>query len=173
MNNPDYGYVKFTGDYSKLKSMGFTFQKLFANNYMQWEKDHFRVWKGGHDITHDEYNLFKLISFIENNPLVEVRSSMFNNELLGYRCVKMYRPIETNRHNYDYVEETEEISELFRNYYLRMHEYVELKKQTGVDNKDMRPEPMGDFFVISTEAVEMVKVLKDLGWYELAYHSEE
>ena len=41
------GYVKFTGDYSKLKGMGFTFQKLFANNYMQWERNSFRVWKKG------------------------------------------------------------------------------------------------------------------------------
>lgn len=29
--------LAFHGDYSALKGMGFTFQKLYAGNYMQWE----------------------------------------------------------------------------------------------------------------------------------------
>lgn len=44
-------YIKFTGDFSKLKTMGFTFQRLYANNYMQWCNDDTRVWKKGSDVT--------------------------------------------------------------------------------------------------------------------------
>lgn len=46
-------YIKFTGDYSKLKTMGFTFQRLYASNYMQWCNDDTRVWKKGSDVTLD------------------------------------------------------------------------------------------------------------------------
>ena len=67
----DQGYLKFTGDYKKLKSMGFEFQKLYANNYMQWHKNHFRVWKKGSDITHDEYDLYQLVKFLQTNPKVK------------------------------------------------------------------------------------------------------
>jgi len=47
-----YKYIKFTGDYAKLKSMGYKFQRLFAGNYMQWCKDdEYRVWKKGAELT--------------------------------------------------------------------------------------------------------------------------
>ena len=61
------GYVKFTGDYSKLKSMGYTFQRLYAANYMQWNRGDLRVWRKGSDITHDEFNLYDFISFMRSN----------------------------------------------------------------------------------------------------------
>jgi hypothetical protein len=55
-----YKFIKFTGDYSKLKSMGYEFQRLYANNYMQWSKPSngewsptTRVWKKGADVTMD------------------------------------------------------------------------------------------------------------------------
>ena len=55
-----HNYIKFTGDYSKLKSMGYEFQSLFASNYMQWSKrsdgEHSpttRVWKKGAEVTMD------------------------------------------------------------------------------------------------------------------------
>ena len=46
-------YIKFTGEFGKLKSMGFEFQKLYASNYMQWCNDETRVWKKGCDVTMD------------------------------------------------------------------------------------------------------------------------
>lgn len=50
-------YIRFTGKYSKLKSMGYEFQKLFAGNYMQWGHDElgFRVWKRGAELTIDRF----------------------------------------------------------------------------------------------------------------------
>ena len=55
-----YKYIKFIGDYSKLKTMGYEFQKLFANDYMQWSKRSdgeysptTRIWKKGAEVTMD------------------------------------------------------------------------------------------------------------------------
>jgi hypothetical protein len=47
------GYVKFTGDYSRLKELGYGFQKLYAANYQQWNKGPVRVWRKGTDVTFD------------------------------------------------------------------------------------------------------------------------
>lgn len=49
-------YLKFTGDYAKLKSMGYTFQKLFARNYQQWNNGIFRIWRKGTEVTCDRTN---------------------------------------------------------------------------------------------------------------------
>jgi hypothetical protein len=49
----DAKLIRFTGDYSKLKNMGFVFQKLYASNYMQWSHEDagIRIWKAGKDLT--------------------------------------------------------------------------------------------------------------------------
>lgn len=36
--------IKFTGDFKKLKPMGFTFHKLYAHNYKVYEKNEVWVW---------------------------------------------------------------------------------------------------------------------------------
>jgi len=46
-------YLKFTGEYNQLKSLGFEFQKLYANDYLQWSKEEVRVWKKGAQVTID------------------------------------------------------------------------------------------------------------------------
>ena len=80
INGRPYKYIKFIGDYSKLKSMGYGFQKLFANNYMQWSKHSgneyspsTRIWKKGTDVTIDqltnyEGSFFELYTSGENLP---------------------------------------------------------------------------------------------------------
>ena len=46
--------LKFIGSYKDLKPNGFEFQRLYANNYMQWCKEidgqTIRVWKKGNDV---------------------------------------------------------------------------------------------------------------------------
>lgn len=69
---PKHGFVKFTGDYTQLKKLGFRFQKLYARNYMQWEKDGFRVWKRGGDITWDDFCLYRLLKFMETHEIPNV-----------------------------------------------------------------------------------------------------
>lgn len=46
-------YVRFTGEFSHLKKMGYEFQKLYASNYQQWHNQGIRVWRRGTDITMD------------------------------------------------------------------------------------------------------------------------
>lgn len=59
-------YIRFTGKYGDLKKQwGFGFQRLYANNYMQWCNGDVRVWKKGGDVTVDgwtnyEYPMFCL-----------------------------------------------------------------------------------------------------------------
>jgi len=72
-------YIKFVGDYSKLKSMGYEFQKLFAGNYMQWCKrsdgkfsSSTRIFKKGAEVcldrlTNYEGSFFELYMDYKNN----------------------------------------------------------------------------------------------------------
>jgi len=46
-------YVKFTGKYAELNKLGYKFQKLYANNYQQWNKKDYRIWRKGSEVTHD------------------------------------------------------------------------------------------------------------------------
>jgi len=55
-------YVKFTGKYAELKKLGYEFQKLYARNYLQWNKEDLRVWKVGAEVTNDSWgSLFGII----------------------------------------------------------------------------------------------------------------
>lgn len=87
--------IRFVGKYAELKNMGFTFQKLFAGNYMQWSKGHIRVWKYGEDVTIDmltnfEGNFLKILLANKQNkvPLLPVdkesgRVIVYQNEVTG------------------------------------------------------------------------------------------
>jgi len=152
----DYGYVKFTGDYSKLKSMGFTFQKLYASNYMQWERLGFRVWKKGGDITHDRVSLFKLIKFLRTNPIVR-RTDKF------ITFFKFYSDEANNV--YDYYPLTDE----------NVKRMTDNNKLWGADAYDENNPPpyLGDYEHFKIEAMELLQEFKDLGLYELAYYPQE
>jgi hypothetical protein len=50
----DY-FVKFTGEYCQLKTLGYSFQHLYAGNYQQWNKKDLSVWRKGEDVTHDKF----------------------------------------------------------------------------------------------------------------------
>jgi len=65
-----YKYIKFIGDYSKLMSMGYEFQKLYASNYMQWSKQSdgewsptTRIWKKGTEVTMDALTNYEGVFF--------------------------------------------------------------------------------------------------------------
>lgn len=51
--------IKFTGKFKDLKSMGFTFHKLFARNYKVYEKKKVWIWvhRGGYVEIQDFYGL--------------------------------------------------------------------------------------------------------------------
>jgi len=164
-NKSERGYVKFTGDYSKLKSMGFTFQKLFAGNYMQWEKNGFRIWKKGAELEHNDYNLFKLITFLRTNP--ELRSWDSNpNGIRGaktYSFYKFYSDPDNNIFDY-YPSDAANIKRMADN-----------MKLWGADNHDPdNPPPyLGDSVCIGDAQLDFLRELNDMGWYELSYYPED
>lgn len=160
-NREERGYVKFTGDYSKLKGMGFTFQKLYAGNYMQWEKNHFRIWKKGSDITHDSYDLFKLISFLETKPLLKKHE--FKDGRVSYSMFKFYTNPAENI--YDYFAFTEE----------NLNRHIQHMKDVSAyiaDKSLPEPEYLGDWEWVDEKTLAFIKELKDMGWYELDYYPE-
>lgn len=42
--------IKFTGDFKKLIPMGYRFTKVWANNYICYQKEQVYIWKKGKDI---------------------------------------------------------------------------------------------------------------------------
>lgn len=164
--NDEYGYVKFLGDYSKLKSMGFTFQKLYANNYMQWSKDGFRIWKKGGDITHDDYNLFKLIRFMRTNPVMRTWDSNPNGNRgeKTYSFYKFYSDPDENI--YDYYPADEENRQKYLD---NMHLYSE----AGGYDENNPPPYLGDSICIGQKQLDFLQELNKMGWYELAYYPED
>lgn len=145
------GYVKFTGDYSMLKSMGFTFQKLFASNYMQWCRDGLRIWKKGSDITHDSYDLYKLIKFLRTEP------DLRNYKTGNFGAYQFYS--DPDRNIYDYYPVTEENIKKYR-------DNMELWSSKEYD-EDNPPPYLGSMFSISKDVIEQLQELNKLGWYEL------
>jgi len=99
------GYVKFTGDFSKLKKRGYKFQRLYAWNYMSWSKGDLIIWKRGTEICSGDHDLFKLISFLETNPQVKLYP-----KLNGMAIYKLYSDVKTNEYKYaPYNEESQKI----------------------------------------------------------------
>ncbi len=154
----EFGYVRFTGKYAQLKSMGFSFQKLYASNYMQWAKDGFRIWKKGSDITHDSIDLYKLIVFLKTNP--ETRS--YNDgERIGF--YKFYSDPDNNV--YDYYPMTDE----------NRQRYKEFMRAFAADDYDEEnpPEYLGDTISVSMDVINQLKEWETMGWYELDYYPNE
>lgn len=145
------GYVKFTGDYSMLKSMGFTFQRLFAGNYMQWCRDHLRVWKKGSDITHDDYDLYKLIKFLRTEPLLR------DYKTGNFGAFQFYS--DPDRNIYDYYPVTEENVKRYR-------DNMELWSSDNYDENNPPPY-LGSMFSISKQVIADIKEFESLGWLEL------
>jgi len=74
-------YVKFKGEFAKLKGMGYTFQKLFAANYMVWRKGELSIWKNGSELVIGDFDSYELIKFFRTLPILEVYSK---SSLLGF-----------------------------------------------------------------------------------------
>lgn len=158
------GYVKFTGDYKKLKSMGFEFQKLYASNYMQWCKNHFRVWKKGSDITHDDYDLYKLITFLRTNPTVRSYKDKEGN--LESITFYKFRDSNDDPYNYYYAERNEENDK----------RYADNNKAWTNLPKDCPDEDLPhsyDWVWVKKDTLDFLQELKDLGWYELVEYNKE
>lgn len=150
-----HGYVKFTGDYTKLKSMGYFFQKLYARNYMTWNKGDIWIYKKGSDIVHDALDLYKLLKFLQDKPIGHKLGGIAEGTTYYY---KFYH---TDRRSFDYDEVTPETRDI---YYNTLKEWGNVTKDTP---EDQMPSFI-DMEYISDGLIEQLNELKKLGWYELA-----
>jgi len=152
-----HGYLKFTGDYAALKTLGYKFQKLYAANYMSWSKEGVFIFKKGADVSHGNINLFKLVEFLKTDPAVRIGSHG------GIAFYKFYSDTDTNQ--YDYYPLTEENK---AKYGANLHEW-------GTWDKD-GDEPAPEVYSlehVSDKILNLIKELNDRGWIETAYWEEK
>ncbi len=154
----DSGYLKFTGKYAELKKMGYSFQKLYAKNYMQWNKNGVRVWKNGAEITLENINAYKLIKFFRTNPKVRTWN---NGKSIGF--FKFY---DQDHENYEYLPATDE----------NKKKYSENQAAWGLVQDDCEKENLPPYYsteLVGLELIEQLQEFKDLGWYELVTVPED
>lgn len=147
----EYNYLKFTGSYPNLKRLGYTFQKLYANNYMSWSKNGIFIFKKGADITHGELNLHKLITFLRGKPAVRPYDT-------GIVFYKFYSDPDTN--TYEYYPYTDENRD---KYSANLDEWGKYDGESGEE----APEYMATVMV-GNNVLAQLEELNKLGWYELA-----
>lgn len=145
-------YVKFTGDFAQLKNMGFKFQKLYANNYMQWEKGGFRVWKGAKDVTSDRISdLYQFLKCVDAG-MMRLRKSKFGktqNYIVEFH-------VHNDEHETVYIDADE--GEKIR------------KEQMNLNDEEWKL--IADKDVVCSNYIpehylDTYKELKELGWIEL------
>lgn len=148
-----YPYLKFTGDYAKLKSMGYTFCKLFAANYMAWSKGGMFIYKKGAEVTDGNLDLGKFMLFMEAQPLVRDYGT-------GISFFKFYTNVDENE--YDYHPWSDENRQRIRD---SMVEWADWNEDSG----EPAPKYLGDSFQVSKKKIAQLEELKALGWIEVAY----
>ena len=150
-------YIKFTGVYTELKNMGYTFQKLYASNYMQWCHDDtgIRVWKKGADVTIDAVVNYtgQFLEVLLNGGLTLKTSSFFPNS-------EPYAVVYTNR-------DTRELTGDDTGYFNQMKAFADASKAGDDAAFDSLPYDW-ESHVISLNLMRKLGELNKLGWIEVA-----
>ncbi len=141
-------YIKFVGDYGKLKSMGFEFCRLFASNYMQWCNNETRVWKKGEEVTLDRLTNFEGAFFELYTSIVCWDNRFLRTENLPQHFKAL--PVVKNRAN----------NTVSFDYPSYRHQLVKL-----MDDPDARYDLECTF--MNTKDLEPLNKLIELGWVEL------
>lgn len=103
---PSRQYLAFHGDYSALKGMGFKFQKLYANNYMQWELEtqkhlsSIRIWKRGGDVTVDELTNYEG-SFFAGFLALREKGETPRTPRFAPECIEFIKDTQTHTAHFD------------------------------------------------------------------------
>ena len=148
------GYLKFTGKFGELKKMGYRFQRMYAANYMCWNKNGIYIYKKGSDITSGEYDLYQLLTLLQSDSQLLRRDSGRISFYIVY----------SNDGTFEYREVTEE------NHRLAM-ETLDKWRNYNPDT-DERPQIM-ELIGVPRRILETLKELEDRGWYELVPYEEE
>ncbi len=135
------GYLKFTGDYSKLQSMGYTFQKLYADNYMSWRKDDLIIWKRGAELVINNFDGHKLITFMRTRPTIRT----YKNSITKW-FYKIYTDVDANEYYFSGCTD-EELAHL----------------------KTLNPTNYSSVY-LTKDTLATLRELNNLGWYKLVDH---
>lgn len=152
------GYVRFTGEFKKLKGMGYKFGKYFASNYIGYSRGKLMIWKAGKDITYDDGSLYDLLSFLATDPMVhEYNPDDPTNrfKLDGIRILHEYDADNDKK----WLPCTEETRIRHRDIHLAWSAWDK-------DSGEPAPPMVGSSF-IEREFLNQIQELKDLGWLEL------
>lgn len=159
--DPKKYFVKFTGDFSELKKLGYSFQKLYAANYQQWNKDNIRVWKKGQEVTHDDLgNQFPAVlnmllkMGIENLPYEKCRYYPDTSWLRLYIHKGTY---ECTSDPFNYRECRKQIWESID----------KIKEDKGIEPKTQLPEQVWSEIVFTPGSVVVLIELAQKGWIKL------
>jgi len=150
-------YIKFTGDYSKLKSMGYAFQRLYAGNYMQWCSENgegdLRVWKRGAELTigpfinHEGALLAQLIEYRESDTVLKLK----------YNCVPIWIHNDSGEVSFD--DDT-----MFAGHMEVMTKWHEaIKANESTDDLELYPWTQ---VPTKTKLIQDIMALYDMGWIE-------
>ena len=161
---PTHKYIKFTGQYNKLKSMGYYFQKLYASNYMQWCFDKpqeykndtgIRIWKKGADLSIDRV-VNHTGAFLE--VLLNDGVKMRDKPLYG----KPYGVVYTNR-------ETGELTGDDTGYFNQQKAWGDACRDKNEELLDTLPMDW-ESVVVNTRMMDELRRLHDMGWIEVGEH---
>lgn len=149
-------YVQFTGEYTKLKTIGFKFQKLFANNYLQWNSGDYRVWKKGNDITNDRFTDAEFASIVEILSTLDMNNLPFveSNYIKGQFYIYVYIHRETSTCTFDMTD-------------WRIGLKMEQESYNDDDVEDY-DNPWKKIF-LGRDSLQPLIQLAKLGWVKVAY----
>tara|TARA_Y100001956_G_C4094438_1_gene174516 strand:- start:426 stop:932 length:507 start_codon:yes stop_codon:yes gene_type:complete len=164
-------YLKFTGDFSQLKSMGFEFCKLFAGNRMQWSFEnvkhmHYtRIWKAASRITLDDLTNYEGRFFEALFKRQKGDEPLEFHTLAGTNYLRFVKNIHTHEVSLcpNFIAERRKADEDFMQ---RASEYLDGKG----------PEPVrSEWEITSIEIAALATIgeLRKKGWVELAYYEQK
>lgn len=140
--------ICFTGEWKDLKGMGYSFHKLYAANYICYQKDDVLIWKKGSEVGIDDFhgNSDKVLQYLIDRDFTVPNT--FNIVVLN-RKTKQMEEYDKTKHEDIFVFENlseEERKEFYKTY-----------KKT----------------LLSEEVIACVKELYEKGWIEIREKESE
>lgn len=158
----DY-FVKFTGDFAQLKDLGYSFQKLYAANYQQWNKDDLRVWKKGQDVTHDELgDRFPAVL----NLLLKMGIANLPFETCRYFSDTSWLRLYIHKDTYECTPDSTNYREGRKHFWASIDKRKE-EEEKGLEPRTELPEEVWKELVFTPESVSALRELAEKGWITL------
>lgn len=161
------GIVRFLGEYSYLKNMGYEFQKLYAGNCMTWKKGHLTVYKRDREIMcNDEYDLYKLVQFLLQRPLIQFSSFRGDTEYATF--YKIAKTPEDSR-VWSYEEHNKENRDILDAYLEDLQDVRDNGNAVSASSKVR----FATTITVKKELIDDLHELEKMGWIEPEQRPDE